>query len=388
MLNDSSPIYINVSVNTGINSDSSQNLSNQPSQIVFKNDDAIALDPSLYYLSLNRALISTSSIPSFICPIVSGLSQTNINLTPFKIRFEYYSNASTMLYGLTDNIIFKSQVLNLFPKPPSQNGGLQDFLTVPDYYYVYDIAWMLKIFNDSIEAIFADFCTALIDVGVNLNPLLFPFYTWDSSIKRFNLNFPQTLWNQEGPYPQISFYQDNVSADLFGCPANVYYKEPSTNYLMLCYDLYNNTTSYNSVDYFKMVASTESLNIWCPVKRILFTITDIPVKTEIESAFTNQPFKAQNNDSLDSIARPNLNIFFDLLVDQDQFAENRNYVQYTAASIAQSRLVGLGSGNIIRNFTISIFWTDVFGNYNPLLSSANQQNSLKLVLYSKKTMLL
>ena len=83
-----------------------------------------------------------------------------------------------------------------------------------------------------------------------------------------------------------------------------------------------------------------------------------------------------------------MNVFFDLLVDQDQFADNRNYVQYTASSIAQSRLVGLSSGAIIRNFTINIFWTDVFGNYNPLLASANQQNSLKLALYSKKTMLL
>jgi len=387
-MNDSSPIYINVSVNTGINSDSSQNLSNQISQISFNNDDSIALDPSLYYLSLNRALISTSSIPAFICPIVNGTSQTDPNLTPFKIRFEYYSNASTLILGLTQNIVYQSQVLNLTPKPPSQNGGKQDFLTVPGYYYVYDIAWMLKIFNDSIENAFQTFCNDLLGVGVNLNPLLYPFYTWEQSIKRFVLNFPKTLWDQGGSYPQLSFYQDNVSGDLFGCPSNVYSKDPSTNYLMLCYNLYDNTTSYNSVDYYKMTASTDSLNVWTPVKRIIFTITDIPVKTEIESAFTNVPFEAQQNNSSNAIARPNLNVFFDLLVDQDQFADNRNYVQYTASSIAQSRLVGLTSGSIIRNFTISIFWTDVFGNYNPLLSSANQQNSLKLVLYSKKTMLL
>jgi hypothetical protein len=387
-MSSSDPIYINVSVNTGINSDSSQNLANQISQIVFKNDDAIAIDPSLYYLSLNRALISTSSVPAFIFPIVNGLSQTDPDLSPFKIRFEYYASAGTLLYGLTENIIFQSQVLDKVPKAPSQNDGRQDFTTVQGYYYVYDIAWMLKIFNDSIRDIFGTFCTNLINLGVNLNPDLFPFYTWNQSIKRFSLNFPVTKWDQEGPYPQISFYQDNISGDLFGCPSNVYYKEPRTNYLMLCYDLYDNIVQFNSINYYKMTGATDPLNIWCPMKRILFTITDIPVKTEIESAFTNVPFEAQNNNSLSSIARPNLNIFFDLLVDQDQFAENRNYVQYTAASIAQSRLVGLSSGSIIRNFTISIFWTDVFGNYNPLLSSANQQNSLKLALFSKKTMLL
>lgn len=384
----SDPIYINISVNTGINSNASQNLANQPSQIVFKNDDSIVIDPSLYYLSLNRALINTSSIPAFICPIINGISQSNADLTPFKIRFEYYANATTMLYGLTENIIFQSQVLGQVPKAPSQNEGKQDFVTVPSYYYVYDIAWMLKIFNDSIKNTFATFCTALLGLGVNLNPDLFPFYTWNQSIKRFSLNFPTTKWDQEGGYPQISFYQDNLSGDLFGCPSNVYSKEPATNYLMLCYDLYDNTVQYNSVNYYKMTATTDSLNIWCPVKRLLFTISDIPVKTEIESSFINVPFEAQSNNDAAALSRPNLNVFFDLLVDQDQFADNRNYVQYTASSIAQSRLVGLSSGAIIRNFTINIFWTDVFGNYNPLLASANQQNSLKLALYSKRTSLL
>lgn len=384
----SDPIYINISVNTGINSNASQNLANQPSQIVFKNDDSIAVDPSLYYLSLNRALINTSSIPAFICPIVNGKTQSDPDLTPFKIRFEYYANATTMLYGLTENIIFQSQVLGQVPKAPLDNEGKQDFITVPAYYYVYDIAWMLKIFNDSIKNTFDTFCTALLGLGVNLNPDLFPFYTWNQSIKRFSLNFPTTKWDQEGGYPQISFYQDNLSGDLFGCPSNVYSKEPSTNYLMLCYDLYDNIVQFNSINYYKMTATTDSLNIWCPVKRLLFTISDIPVKTEIESSFINVPFEAQPNNDAASLSRPNLNVFFDLLVDQDQFADNRNYVQYTASSIAQSRLVGLSSGAIIRNFTINIFWTDVFGNYNPLLASANQQNSLKLALYSKKTMLL
>jgi hypothetical protein len=377
----SDPIYINVSVNTGINSNASENLANQPSQIVFKNDDSIAIDPSLYYLSLSRALINTSSVPAFICPIVNGINQSDPNLTPFKIRFEYYANATTLLYGLTENIIFQSQVLDKVPKAPSQNGGRQDFITVPSYYYVFDIAWMLKIFNDSIADTFDTFCSNLIPLGVNLNPNLYPFYTWDQSIKRFSLNFPQTLWDQEAGYPQISFYQDNVSGDLFGCPSNVYYKEPATNYLMLSYDLFNNYARYNSIDYYKMTATTDSLNLWTPIKRLLFTISDIPVKTEIESSFINVPFEAQSNNNDAALSRPNLNVFFDLLVDQDEFADNRNYVQYTASSIAQSRLVGLTSGTIIRNFTINIFWTDVFGNYNPLLASANQQNSLKLALY-------
>jgi hypothetical protein len=130
------------------------------------------------------------------------------------------------------------------------------------------------------------------------------------------------------------------------------------------------------------------LSIWCPIKRILFTITDLPTKLEIESSFNNTPFEAQQNNSSGSISKPNLNIFFDLAVNQDDFALNRNYVQYAVSSIAESRLVNLGSGNIIRNFTVSIFWVDTFGNYNKLLSGGNSQNNIKLALFSKKTMLL
>jgi hypothetical protein len=382
-----SPIYINLSVNTGINSDASANLNNQPSQIVFNNEDTITADPSQYYLSLNRALLNTSSVPAYIFPIKNGLTQTNINLSPFKISFEYYNASSLLIYTYITPIIFKSQILDKDPLPPSQNGGLQDFVTSPFYYYVYDIEWMLNIFNSNIKDAYETFCANLISYGISLDNTLYPFYTYNFNTRLFQLNFPVSLYDQN-TYPQVLFYMDSVSADLFGCPSNIYTAEKETNYLMLCYDLYNNITQYNNIDYYFMTANQNQLNIWCPIKRILFTITDLPVRLEIESAFNNIQFEAQQNNSLNSINKPNLNTFFDLSVDQDQWAMNRNVVQYAVSSIAESRLVALGSGSYIRNFNINIFWTDTFGNYRPLLAYPNSQNNLKLALYSKRTMLL
>jgi len=380
------PIYINLAVNTGINSNASQNLDNSPAEINFSNEDVIAVDPSQYYLSLNRALLNTSLIPMYIFPIQNGKTQTDINLSPFKIRFEYYNSSGLLIYGLTSPIIYKSQVLDKNPFPPSQNNGLQDFINSPLYYYVYDIDWILNIFNTNIKSVFATFCTNLLSSGVTVNNTQFPFYTYSSSTRLFSLNFPISLYDQNA-LPQISFYMDSTSGDLFGCPRNIYTQEKDTNYLMLCYDVYNNTVDYNNENYYTMTASQNQFNIWCPVKRILFSITDLPVRLEIENSFTNIAFTAQDNNSLSSINRPNLNIFFDLSVNQDEWALNRNVVQYAVSSIAESRLVNLGSGSYIRNFTINIFWTDTFGNYRPLLASPNSQNNLKLVLYSKKTML-
>jgi hypothetical protein len=138
-----------------------------------------------------------------------------------------------------------------------------------------------------------------------------------------------------------------------------------------------------------MYASANSVVGWVPIKRLVFTLTDIPIRRlEIDSSFDNIAFQAQNNISSTSFARPNLNIFFDLLVDPDHWADNRNTVNYSVSSIAESRLVSLASGQNIKNFTISIFWVDTNAIQRPLLSIPNSCNILKLALYRKTTMLL
>jgi hypothetical protein len=389
---DHDPIYINVCTITGINSNASQNLQNQPATIIFKNEDSIAKNPEQYYLSLNRALINTSLCPIYIFPIKNGIAQTDINLSPFSITFEYYTNANTLLYSYTRAIYFQSQLLDQVPLPPSQNNGLQDFTNAPLYYFVYDVAWMLKIFNDNIYYIYQYFVNQLQTVhGVTIPVASRPFYTFDYSTRLFSLNFDKTYFNQS-VYPQVLMYQDSTSGDLFGCPNNFYANENLTNYLMVCYDLLNNTIKYPNIsnnDYLIMTGENSPLNLWCPIKRILFTISDIPIKKlEIESSFNNIPFEAQQNNDLNSISRPNLNIFFDLAVDQDAYAINKNVVQYAVSSIAESRLVALGSGQDIRNFVINIYWVDTAGNYRPLKAVANTQNLIKLALYKKSTMLL
>lgn len=389
---DHDPIYVNVCSITGINSNASQNLQNQPSMIIFKNEDSIANNPDQYYLSLNRALINTSLCPMYIFPIKNGIGQTDINLSPFTITFEYYTNANTLLYSYTRSIYYQSQVLDNVPLPPSQNSGLQDFINAPLYYYIYDVSWMLKIVNDNIDYIYTYFVSQLSSLhGVSIDPTTKPFYTFDYSTRLFSLNFVKNYFDQNN-YPQILMYQDNTSGDLFGCPNNFYTRENLTNYLMVCYDLYNNNIIYPNIsndDYLKMTGENSPLNIWCPVKRILFTVSDIPIKKlEIESSFNNIPFEAQQNNTNNSISRPNLNIFFDLSVDQDAYGINKNVVQYAVSSIAESRLIALGSGQDIRNFVINIYWIDTFGNYRPLQAVANTQNLIKLAFYKKSTMLL
>ena len=386
---DHDAIYINIAVNTGINSTQRENLANQPSTIIFKNQNSIIDDPSQYYISLQRATLTTSAIPMYIFPIKNGLTQTNINLSPFTVKFEYWSTALLRLYFYSDNVIYQSQILDSQPYPPSQNNGYQDFTNSQFYYYVYDVSWMLNIFNSSIKKIFSDFCSGLLTAtGITISPDLFPFYTYNNTTRLFTLNFPKSIFDQS-IYPQVLMYQDGLSGDLFNCPANVYADELENNYLMKAYDLYDNTIIFDSTNYYAMSASETQFNIWCPVRRIVFTIDNVPIrKLEIDSSFDNVPFTAQNNNDPNSIIRPNLPIFFDLSVDPDEFGRNRNILQYAVSSIAQSRLVALGSGQPVKNFVINIWWVDIYGNQRPLLGVANSNNVLKICFFKKSTCLL
>ena len=386
---DHDPIFVNVSVNTVINSNTSQNLQNSPAQIDFKNEDIIIEDPSQYYISLNRANLATSSIPAYIFPIQNGVAQSDINLSPFELRFEYYDAGATLIYFETQKVLFESQTYGSVPKPPSQNSGFQDFVNAPLYYFVYDIIWMLKIFNDNIQNLFTSFCANLLaNYGITIDPTLFPFYTYDSGSKVFSLNFPTNTFDQS-VYPRVQFYQDNVSASLFDAP-NYSNVNPAfyTNSLMICNNMYNNTITYNTVKYFQMYGSSDPVNLWCPIRRVVFTISNVPIKRlELDVNYNTIAFTAQNNNSVNSLAKPNLPIFFDLNVSADQWV-NRNYIEYTVSSIAESRLVSLGSGFPIQNFQINIYWLDVFNNARPLYAVANAQNSLKLAFYKKSTTLL
>src|ERR1700679_3295737 len=112
---DHSCIFVDVAINTGINSLPSQNIANSPTNITYKSNDSIILDPSQYYISLNRVNLYTESIPRYIFPIQNGSTQTNINLSPFVIKFEYYDITNTLIYSFQDFVIYHSQVLDAVP---------------------------------------------------------------------------------------------------------------------------------------------------------------------------------------------------------------------------------------------------------------------------------
>jgi hypothetical protein len=153
---------------------------------------------------------------------------------------------------------------------------------------------------------------------------------------------------------------------------------------MLCYDLIDNGTGADNL-YVQMSASQNQFNVWCPISRILFLI-DVGVKLEYDITSTGQQNVAINNSQY--LQKPERPLFFDILVDADEWGRNRNIINYSVSSIAESRMVGLRSGPPIKNFTIQILWQDVYNNTHPIIGTGNTNNLIKLAFFKRSTMLL
>lgn len=380
------PLYLNGSITTGIFSSAEQNNSSQPSKFIIAMDDILLQNPQEYYITLNRVKLHTENIPIYIFPIVPN--QPNANLSPFIITFEYQTSFGVSLLSYSDNVIFQSQYLGFVPPAPSIRGQNFQNEIILDYYSLYDISQMLKIFNDSIETIWSEFVSRCITAGIVLPNQDTPYYIFNSSTKLFSLVLNKANFDQSPAIasPTVYMFQDQLSANLFNAPFYIVDKSirinPSASCKMSCYDLFNNNTI---VDCFTMTASSSSLNIWCPVSRIVF-LSDMPTQLEYDISSTNETFVSTNG--ANAIQKPETPIFFDLLVDADTFVLNPNIIQYSVSSITQSRLVSFKSSPAIKNINIEIYWIDSYNNKHALTANGNTNNLIKLAFYRKSTTIL
>lgn len=380
------PIYLNGSITTGIFSSAEQNNSSQPSKFIIAMDDILLQNPQEYYVTLNRVKLHTENIPIYIFPIVPD--QPNANLSPFIISFEYQTAFGVSLVRYSNNVIFQSQYLGFVPPSVGIRGQNLQNEIILEYYSLYDISQMLKIFNDSIETIWIDFVNLCIAAGIVLPNQDTPYYIYNNSTKLFSLVLNKANFDQSPAIaqPTIYMFQDQLSANLFNAPFYIVDKairiNPSASCKMSCYELYNNNGIANC---FTMTASSSSLNIWCPATRIVF-LSDMPTQLEYDISSTNETFVSTNG--ANAIDKPQIPVFFDLLINADDFVSNPNIVQYSVSSIAQSRLVSFKSSPAIKNINIEIYWIDAFNNKHKLTTNGNTNNLIKLAFYKKSTCLL
>jgi hypothetical protein len=384
------PIYYNLSQINGYKAN--QTTRRQiPAIIEEFNNQLILENQKDYYVSVVRASIPTSSIPRLIVPIETGITQTDKNKTLYKVRIKLCTGVNpngTLIFNeaftTSNNVTFVSQLPFEGDKtpPPSQNNGSQ-FLD-NDYYYVYDVEALLKMFNDTLNTTFTQFC-AQGGLPQPYNAAYAPHILWNSNNRHFELKTVADVagltYFDDSIFPNLVFQCDLLSSDLFQLSGSATSDAFINNY---SFNKYNNETIVGNVKYYTMTATQSSLNNWGSFSKVIFSISyGISTIQEYDSV----PTPDQGSTNSYNLNKPSVPMLTDIEVDKDAFSINNNFIQYQTSSITQSRLISM-TGSMLQSFQLSVYWLDVFGVRHSLSLPEGLPLTIKLGFYPKTTTLI
>jgi len=391
------PIYYNLSQ---INGYKIEGITTQtPAVIEEFNNQLVLENQSDYYVSVVRASIPTSGIPRLIVPIIyDTVDPSNVNKCIYEVKIKLCIGIDgsgnpifNEAFTKANNVKFVSQnpfetvippTNPLAPPPNPKDVRYQDLSN--QYYYIYDVEAMLKMFNDTNNLTFTQFCA---QAGLPFGYLATnsPNILWNSGNRIFEL---QTTANDAGityfddaVFPHLVYQFDNLSSDLFQLSGSGDGKGFINNY---SFNKYNNATTTGGKTTYIMTASQSSLNNWGALNKIIFSISyGISTIQEYDSV----PITNQGSTNPFQLQKPNIPMLTDIEVDKDAFSVNNNYIQYQTSSITQSRLISM-TGSMLQSFQLSIYWLDVFGVRKLLTLPQGLPLTIKLGFFPKTTSLI
>jgi hypothetical protein len=395
-----SPLYYNINITAGYRQQANQSVI-APAFLNELNSQVVLNNSSNYFCSVVRASIPTNYVPLLIVPIVDGIAQADINKCIYSVSFYYIgADGTTIILRKNANITYQpefypaiaqnDQAPYQLPKPPSDYNGVQDVRG--NYYYIYNIFQIVKFYQDSINLLWADFAS---DPLVGLNPDTPPILTYNNATQLFSMNYPKSVKFQskfgtlDPPSSFVLMTVDSLSVDTFNFSALIVPRPlrpfPSDGYIMQVIDNFNNTVKLSGTGdelFTQMEACQSNLNMWGALTKIIFSVSyGISSKQEYDTISSS--FGTNTNQQ--NIQKPIYSYLADLEVNRDEFARNRNFIQFNnGGSITQSRLIEL-TGQQIQNFQLSVKWVDVFGNINDLDIPDGQPLSIKLGFFGKET---
>ena len=409
--NSKSPLYFNLSkvLNYEQQTNDSADINKSPSIIEIFNNAPFLNNANDYYVGVMRALIPISGIPRLIVPVLlgsvnGGAINTDPDLLLYKISLSYRNaNGIIITAPCVSNVYFISEIRGIKPK---MDGIKQDFITNKYYYFVYDVNTILLSLNQTILRIWNKFVSNCSDVGVDISGCVPPYYTFNPSNDRFTFNSDVRFFNQDDnivydpilqewkpqPIARCEFYTDGLLQDLF--------QNPSTYYLESARQGFQNNIFLNNVsarggnpvngNIISMNAWKSSINMWNAFSKVLFTVNyGIPTKLEYE----NQQQNSGENRAV-SLADDNFNIrplkstLTDFQVDVNDFALNDNYIQFSASSIAQIRLIDITTNQDLKDFSLTVSWVSNWGITYDLIIPTAHSLDIKLAFFPKTTTLI
>jgi hypothetical protein len=413
--NEDDPVYYNLTLNNGFLASDSSGF-NTPAYFTESNNQPFLFNSGDLLIGLMRCTIPSGAIPRYIFPIQIGTTQTDINLSYnfFKYR---YATAPNVYLDVPDDfcklfVQFQSELLNptpntgpphynptlpqvSIPKPPSANNGQQD--VSGQYYFIYNVESLVHMFNYTLSRLWSVYVPILFsNHGVQLNPLLYPYYTYDpiSQLWSFNaeaVTFGQYDMGGNASYPRVEVYVDVLTNANTLTP--IYYNGSAvlgSGNLNTCYDRRNNKITQEitmngtptTFTFYQMIADQSSIVGWAGFQKIIFEVSgDIIVKhSESDSVPIN--FQAQTTSTYQ---KPLIPMLVDLEVSKEQWAQNTTFIQFQASAIEQVRLISLAEKASVQNFNLNIYWLDNYGNRRPLeINSIGNPLTVKLAFFNKK----
>jgi hypothetical protein len=338
------------------------------------------INPSEYFVSVQRFSIESPNLPVFIAQPLVGASNINTTIYSMAVRV----NGTTII---NIPILWQQQDTTFTQTPASPVS--QEAITSP-YYYCYSYQWFLKCINDSI-------ITAMSAYGrkpsISFNPVtnLFRLHadvgayrtsstgaTIGNAINLFEVYMNTALYNLFSSFPAI--YRGSTIATgldyqlLFTTGSDVVNPALQPYIINVIYDPTNNRNDvFSTQEYI-------TLPLWTPVKSIVFRCSLLNVVADMIAT----PVVYENNVNINAGQQNTdiLPVLIEYSVPLNTGTEYKPYILYEPTG--EYRLSDLYSDIPVYGLQFDVFWKDSFGNLNNFFLGLGSSATLK-ILFRKKS---
>lgn len=298
-------------------------------------------NPADYYFTILKARIPLANMFIFVFQVQEGINQSDRDLGIYSVSLVFQNDVYTEFVRYQPTFI-----INQLPKPPSQNGGLQDKSI---YYYVTSFNLFLKMINDAYLAAY----TRLNNDHPGIVPNA-PYLIYDAVTSKisFEMPFEYTIGLAE------VWYDSHLFTYLQGMPHEFYQFQVATPLANKLLILPNTPVAFKREfpglptpainDYIRITQEfgTSSLDYWN-------NLNNITIKTTMDLRY-----EYESNNSQDGLQNfDKILLTYDPLFDQAGAA--LQILQYIPQS--QYKYIDIVKMTPLREFNLGIFWTDYLG---------------------------
>lgn len=312
-------------------------------------------------MSIVRFSVPINLIPIFNFQIKSGPTQTDIDLGTYSVTLVRGATTVQTYLRYTN---WNTFVTNL-PKPPSDNPPLyiQDQNTL--YYNVFSVQHMLNMINTAIATSFAG-----LPVIPGDEP---PYFIYDGTTGIISLIALKANYDVDVPGHTQIFVNFEMFRFTQAFPNRRFgANDPQGKDIQLMVQDQRNN-SYDATHYI-INQQWAALSDWNDLTSIIFRTGNIPIRSE----YTPNGGGISVNPS-DNPSQAILNDFIPYPVEQGNL---RGTVLYTPS--AEYRWINLIGDRELRDFSVSVYWTDRYQNMHQIYIRPDEQLSIKIIFQRRE----